>query len=231
MKLYIKELLEYFDIKKSTNYGDATATISVVGEDLGAALFKHYCEKEHNSKVQIIDDNKEKPVLGTIRGRRLDRWIIERNKDKQTLFQTEIKNWCSRSMGGLDVPLDINERELLEKTNKNWVKDVLEINDSKANGLNKVLIKMKKNNGDIVGPYKQEPLLIFWDVRNPSNKITCFSRYNIEGKKYFDYDYCWIFSCSLYLRALYKKGVKDFDVDIPNAERRLSDLFRIFKIK
>ncbi len=230
MKLYIKELLEYFDIKKSTGYGDTTAAISVVGEDLGAALFKHYCEKERGSNVQIIDANKEIPVLGTIRGRRLDRWIIEKTKDKQTLFQTEIKSWCSRSMGGLDVPVDISERDLLEKTNRNWVKDVLELNDSDENGLNKVLIKMRKNNRDIDDPYTQEPLLIFWDVRCPSSKITSFSRYNME-KKHFDYDYCWIFSCSLYLRELYKKGVKDFDVDIPNAERRLTNLFRIFKIK
>jgi len=230
MKLNIRDLLEYFDIKKSTEKGDVTATISVVGEDLGAALFRHYCEKEHGSIVKIIDANKEIPKTGATNSKWLDRWIVENNKGKQTLFQTEIKSWCSRSVGGLNVPIDISEHDLLESVRRNWKENVSEIDDSKENRLNKVLIKMNKGDGDIKGAYKQEPLLIFWDARNPSNGIDCFNRYDIKPK-YFDFDYCWVFSCSLYLRELYGKGEREFNVDIPNAERRLTDLFRIFKIK
>lgn len=115
MRLNIKELLEYFDLRGATDYGDTTATISVVGEDLGASLFRHYCQKVRGTKVEIYDPNKEIPTEGKRMGRRLDRWVIERKNDTQVLYQVEIKSWCSRAIGGIDIPVKVTDGELLEK--------------------------------------------------------------------------------------------------------------------
>src|SRR5689334_13747354 len=54
VQVSIKELLKYFDIKESSDYGDTTAAIAVVGEDLGAALFQHYCKHERGSKALVF---------------------------------------------------------------------------------------------------------------------------------------------------------------------------------
>ncbi|HUA66551.1 MAG TPA: hypothetical protein VME24_11935 [Alphaproteobacteria bacterium] len=75
MQVNIKELLKYFDIKKSSAYGDTTAAIAVVGEDLGATLFQHYCKCERGSNAQVLDASGEIPTTGKKKGPRLDRWI------------------------------------------------------------------------------------------------------------------------------------------------------------
>ncbi len=229
MKINIKELLEYFDIKEATNYGDTTATISVVGEDLCAAIFQHYCELKRGSKVNIIDSNQWIPTTMKKIGRRLDRWIMEYRKEGNILYQTEIKNWCSRAIGGVNIPLDTEEEILDELAKMNWLQHIKEINSKDGNGINKVLVNMISDKKlGLVDSYKKEPLLIFWDARKPKGKSNYFFKYNSE--KYFDYDYCWVFSCSLYLRHLYKGGQLEIFIDMPNVTRRLKQLNQIFKV-
>ena len=234
MKLNIRKLLEYFDIKESTDYGDATAVISVVGEDLGSALFKHYRENENKSEVKIIDPNEEIPTEGKKIGRRLDRWIIEKSKNKQILYQTEIKSWCSRAIGGISIPIKISDGDFLEKVKYNWNRDIKNWIDIEVNGLNKVLLEMptdkKLERLGIKNPYDKKPLLIFWDARSPSGRSDCFSQYSVETKYHY-YDYCLVFSCSLYLRFLYGKGETEIFVEMPNAERRIEDLNHLFVAK
>jgi len=236
MKINIKDLLEYFDIKETTDYGDTTATISVVGEDLCAAIFKHYCELERGSKVNIIDSNQYIPVQMKRIGRRLDRWIMENKIKGNTLYQTEIKNWCSRAIGGIDVPLDANQVMLDELAEINWLHHISEIESSEGNGVNKVFIKMlndkimvKDKKLGLADSYKKEPLLILWNVAKPKKEKEFFFKYKLP-KKYFDYDYCWVFSCSLYLRHLDKKGKSETRIKMPNVTRRLKQLNHIFKV-
>ena len=80
MKLNTKELLDFFDNKKDDIRHDISSVIGVVGEDLGAALFKRYYEETFGKKVNISPF----PVLsGTMKGPRLDRWIyVEQSKNK-----------------------------------------------------------------------------------------------------------------------------------------------------
>jgi len=229
MKINIKELLEYFDIKESTDYGDTTAAISVAGEDLCAAIFQHYCELERGSKVDIIDSNEHIPVQMKKIGRRLDRWIIEKRAKSIILYQTEIKNWCSRAIGGVNIPLDVNEAILEELAEKNWLHHISEIESKKGNGINKVFVDMVSDiRLKITGSYKKEPLLLFWDARKPKGVKGFFFKYNLP-KKHFDYSYCWVFSCSLYLRHLYKGGKSIININMPNVSRRLKQLNQIFK--
>lgn len=94
--LNIKDLLKYFDLRESSKKGDATSIISVVGEDLNSAIFKHFREKEFNEKVKIFDDIT--PTTGNNAGKRLDRWILEEKGRYKTFYQAEIKNWCARAI-------------------------------------------------------------------------------------------------------------------------------------
>jgi hypothetical protein len=120
MQVNIEELLKYFDIKESSDYGDTTAAISVVGEDLSVALFQHYCKHVRGSEAKVIDANEEIPTTGKKKGPRLDRWILEQVGEKQILYQAEIKSWCARAIGGLNVPLKISDAELQKLTARNW---------------------------------------------------------------------------------------------------------------
>jgi len=236
MKINIKELLEYFDIKETTDYGDTTAAISVVGEDLCAAIFKDYCESERGSQVNIIDPNKYIPVQMKKIGRRLDRWIFEYKKGKNILYQTEIKNWCSRAIGGVNVPLDSDKEKLDELAERNWVNHISDIDSREGNGVNKVLVEML-NDRKVVNDeklklhnsYNKEPLLILWNAAKPKNEKDFFFKYKLP-EKYFDYDHCWVFSCSLYLRHFCNEGVNEIIIDMPNVSRRLKQLNQIFKV-
>lgn len=234
MKINIKELLEYFDIKEATDFGDTTAAISVVGEDLNAAIFKHYCELERGSKVSIVNPNLHIPVQMKKIGKRLDRWIMEKRETENIFYQTEIKSWCSRAIGGVSVPLDANSEMLDRLAEYNWLHHVPAFQSSEGNGLNKVLVKMLNDTRvvndkrlELPNSYRKEPLLILWNVAKPKEEKDFFFRFTFP-EKYFDYDYCWIFSCSLYLRHLYKNNVFEISLEMPNVERRLKQLNQIF---
>ncbi|OGF66497.1 hypothetical protein A3I27_00695 [Candidatus Giovannonibacteria bacterium RIFCSPLOWO2_02_FULL_43_11b] len=228
MKLNIKELLSYFDLRESTSNGDTTATIAVVGEDLGAGLFKHYCEYERRSSVKIFDAI---PTTMQRVGRQLDRWILEKIGNKEILYQAEIKNWCARAIGGIDIPLVVPDKTLAALAKRNWDRDTNKITSREANGLNKVFINMTNDTLlNIQNSYQKEPLLIFWEARNPKKHLGYFYKYKLP-KKTFYYDYCWVFSCSLYLRNLYKNGERKVSIEMPNAGRRLKELNRLFKVK
>jgi hypothetical protein len=230
MKINIKELLEYFDLKENTDYGDTTATISVVGEDLCAAIFKHYCELERDSKISIVDPNQYIPTQMKKIGRRLDRWIEEDRKGDLILYQTEIKNWCSRAIGGVNVPLDVDKERLEELAEINWLHHISAYSSKEGNGLNKVLVDMVSDKSlKLKYSYKKEPLLILWHVAKPKEEKDFFFRYDLP-EKYFYYDYCLVFSCSLYLRHLYRNGKIKIIIDMPNVDRRLKQLNQIFKV-
>ena len=72
-------------------------------------------------------------------------------------------------------------------------------------------------------------LLILWNVAKPKGEKAFFFKFTFP-EKHFDYDYCWIFSCSLYLRHIYKEGTSEIQVDMPNVDRRLKQLNQIFKV-
>lgn len=229
MKILIKELLEYFDIKENSMYGDTTALISAVGEDLNAAIFKHYLESKKGVVVEIYDPNKIIPTQLKKIGRRLDRWIYEKKSGGNILYQTEIKNWCARAIGGVNVSISSNAKDLNELSEINWLHYLPELTDKKQNGINKVLCNMINDKFlNISEPYKKEPLEILWHVSKPKNENSFFFKFKLQTKHFY-YDYVWIFSCSLYLRHLMKNGDKFIQLQLPNVERRLAQLNRLFR--
>lgn len=234
MKIEIRQLLEYFDLKETTNYGDTTAIISVVGEDLCAAIFQHYCELERGSKINIINPNQHIPVQMKKIGRRLDRWIMEMRDNENIFYQTEIKNWCSRAIGGVNVPLDVDNKTLNNLAEHNWLHHIPVFQSSEGNGINKVLVEMLNDkrviNDKKLGlpeTYRKEPLLILWHVAKPKGEKAYFFKFNFP-EKHFDYDYCWVFSCSLYLRHLLTKSINEIQIEMPNVKRRIKQLNKTF---
>jgi len=228
MNIDIDRLITYFDLKSSTDYGDTTATISVVGEDLCAGIFSHYCQTQRESNAEILDPNKWIPTTLKKVGRRLDRWILETKDEESILYQTEIKNWCSRAIGGVEIPLDVGAEELNRLAEVNWNHHIVELESPEPNGLNKVLVDMisDKNLG-INMVYKKEPLLLLWHATKPLDKTGCFFNYQLPVK-HFDYGHVMVFSCSLYLRRLLADGVAQITVDLLNVKRRLQQLNRLF---
>jgi hypothetical protein len=222
MKLNTKELLDFFDNKKDDIRHDISSVIGVVGEDLGAALFKRYYEETFGKKVTISPS----PVVsGTMKGPRLDRWIyIEQSNNSFTAYQTEIKNWSAYAIGARKVGTDTKAIPAIGFLN--WQNRIKLLEHKDKNKENKVFYPMKK---PIDFPSKTNPesLMIYWFVLSKDGKsLNPFFQVNmhIKGK----IRKLNVFSMSSYLRSIKKKEIS---LDMPSAEKRIKLLSKYFPIK
>jgi hypothetical protein len=225
MKLNIKELLDFFDDKKDSFKGDANALMAMFGEDLNAAVYKHF----RKNKVVILDDRISQ---GLKKEKRLDRWILDEGNKK--VFQCEIKNWAATAIDGRKLKSDAGDEEIKEVVENYW-KDGLKVQfSSKANhpnGVTKVLVKMKPL--EELKKLKVEPLLIHWrPISSDKKRLNPLSVLVVKDLKLpikTEFQKLYIFSVSLYLRQLYKrgKGRKFIDLDMPHLEHRIKILKRL----
>ena len=109
MKINIKELLDLFDDKKESEKGDANAIMSILGEDLNAAAYRHFRKDE-------VDILKENVVQGFQGGKHLDRWILDKKENR--LFQCEIKNWAATAIGGKSLKSQMQIKSTLRRLPK-----------------------------------------------------------------------------------------------------------------
>ena len=123
VKLNVPDLLSFFDDKPDWSRKHAPAVVGVVGEDLNAACFCHYLESKGHRGEVLLDDS-GKPITvgsGARKGPQLDRWIkVHWKKGTETLFQTEIKNWSSHSIGGKTLPLSASDEEVRVYKQSRW---------------------------------------------------------------------------------------------------------------
>lgn len=222
MKLNIRELLDFFDDKKDSQKGDASALMSILGEDLNASAYKHF----RNNKVDIISD---KVTPGTNNGKRLDRWMLD-SKNKK-LYQCEIKNWAATAIGGQELKSGASDEDIKKITKYHWEREMNSNFSSKheqPNGVTKVLLAMHKPES-----YKKltvEPLLIYWMPvtldKKGLNPLSVLSVKPLQLSIETKFSKLSIFSVSLYLRQLYKKGKgKNFiDLEMPHFEHRIKIL-------
>ncbi len=223
MKLNVKELLDFFDNKKDDVRHDISPVISVVGEDLGAALFKRCYERSFNKKVTVSSSLLVSD--GKLKGPRLDRWIyVEKSKNKVTAYQTEIKNWSAYALGLHTVGTDfatIPATGLL-----NWKDRRKHLLDRKKNGENKVFYPMRKKPIDFPNNATVEPLIIYWIVLSKDGiKLDPFFNIDVNIKKFKKLN---VFSMSNYLRSIKEKEII---LDMPNAGKRIKLLSKYFPIK
>lgn len=220
MNINIKELLDFFDDRKDSQKGDANAIVALLGEDLNASIYKHF----RGDNVEILEDS---VLSGQKIGKWLDRWITDRTK----LYQCEIKNWSASAVGGKRLKSDASDEEIKKVSTYHWNRELNGSYSSKLkhpNSVTKVLLKMKS-------PEKHKhkkilPLVIYWMPVSSDNKglnpLSILSIKNINLPIKTEFPEIQIFSVSLYLRQLYKKGAgqKYIDLDLYHFQHRMSVL-------
>jgi len=225
MKLDIKELLDFFDDTPSK--GNASAIVGMLGEDLNAAVYKHFTR----NNVEVQGDS---VVQGFKGGKNLDRWILDTKKN--SLYQVEIKSWSATAIGGRRLKSDAGDEEISRIAKYYWDQQMnssFSKEKKHPNNVSKVLLKMRPPE-----KYKTlnvEPLLIYWmpitsdpNGLNPLSKLPVTYLYSVIKT---DFNELTIFSVSLYLRQLYKKGKgkKVIDLDMPHFKHRMDILSRLNK--
>ena len=221
MKFNIKGLLDFFDDKKDSLKGDPNALIAMFGEELNAAVYKHF----RRDKVEVLECS---VVPGTNKGHRLDRWILDKENNK--LLQCEIKNWAASAIGGKRLISDATDEQIKAVVSYYWKHQLRESFSNKKeqpNGITKVLLKMKYPAG-YENISKIEPLLIYWmPISSDENTLEPFSTVSLSN---FDlpmitteFSELHIFSVSLHLRQLLKRQ-SYIDLDLPHLKRRLKTL-------
>lgn len=220
IKLKVKDIINLFDTKLDDLRHDISSVIGVVGEDLGAALFKRYYEQKFGKKLVISPYS---PVSGTMKGPRLDRWLYaKQSKNKFTAYQTEIKNWSAYAIGARMVGVDPKAIPAIGLLN--WKDRVLRLEHKDKNGENKVFYPMKKPS-DFPNNAVLEPLIIYWFALSKDGKsLDPYFSVNmpVNGFKKLN-----VFSMSNYLRSIKDKELK---LDMPSAEKRIAILKKYFPI-
>ncbi len=224
MKFNIPKLLQFLDDpdnsvdiepgEKNRNRGHATSIIGLIGEDLNAAVFRHY----RDNQVEILQEN---VVQGFKAGKWLDRWIADH--EQKVLYQCEIKNWAGASLGGRTLPVEAAaeaQREIaaynLSRLTNYFTEDT-----GHPSNLTKVLLPMRRPSG--YETYEVRPLLILWMLvtSNPEalTPLSHFDTARIPMETAFtELD---IFSVSLYLRNILKSGIEIIELATPHIEERM----------
>jgi hypothetical protein len=215
VRLPIKSLLEFYDIRADKNKGHITAITAVIGEDLGAGLLLDYYLRQ-GLKAKVFNRNKG-VTQGTNIGKRLDRWIVVTRGKRETYYQVEIKNWGAYAIGGRDIAIDVSQTKLREHKMERWSKEW----DGKTfikEQVRKVLTPMKLK----IEGAQVEPLICFWDAMHPTGAaIPLFPVHLHSGS----FARVWVFSMSSYLRNLLKSGEQFVEIDAPAIKARL-ELFK-----
>ena len=215
-------VLEFYDTRPLASSKHASAVNAVMGEDLGIGLMKHYFENQEKAAVTILD---ETCVPGTSKGNRLDRWLSVQWPDdsKRTLFQVEIKNWSSHSLGGRRLALDAEAEKVKshkeERWSKEWDADTRELLKEQTR---KVLFPMRAPRSvaaESVSCIK--PALCMWDAMHSEGGAEPSYSAELPGGHHFLH--LWVFSMSAYLRNL---DAPFIEIEMPDAFQRLQWLNR-----
>jgi len=221
MKLIIKELLDFFDSRNSAEKGNVTPIVGLLGEDLNASIYRHYRKNE----VEILNGN---VTQGVRKGKWLDRWILDKKNHK--LLQCEIKNWSAAAVGGKELKYNASDKEIESVSFDYYWKREINGNLSKKGEEHKrvikVLFEMKKPKQYC--DLKVEPLLIYWmPITNDKTSLNALSNVSVKKLRLSirsPFPTLYIFSVSLYLHSLLKKGKKTIELDMPNFTHRMKIL-------
>ena len=235
VRVYWREVVRFLDEKCPKNVGHVTGVVGVLGEDLGAAAFKHCVEANRLGRVGIHDGRvKDVGLMGPW----LDRWI-EVNSEGwgDLLFQAEVKSSSAYATLGKTLSIETGGDELVVRKRAAWRNewdDTARCLKYPATG--KVLVRMTPT--EDFGQRRQVPLLIFWRALAPDFDRGFISRvagdhlfsverpeYGVRGRvprtwpaEQENFDELWVFSVSSYLRSLEPKEY--LDLDMPNAVSR-----------
>ena len=245
VKVQWREVVRFLDEKPEDSVGHATSVVGVIGEDLGAAAFKHCVETNGFGHVRIHGG----PVKGVgKRGPWLDRWIeVDSERWGNLLFQAEVKSSSAHAIGGKTLSLVSHGEELDAWKRDAWLGEFDEAGWRLRSPLTgKVLVRMVPH-GDF-SQNTQLPLLIFWRAVAPEFGRRTVSlapgghlfvvkspNYGVGGRgpresrvppswpqSQTNFDELWVFSVSSYLRSM--SGKETVELDMPNVAFRMRAL-------
>jgi hypothetical protein len=230
MQFNIPKLLQFLDdpdtqaeddlLFSRGNRSHATSIIGLIGEDLNAAVFKHYS----NNSVEILPNN---VTQGMRKGKWLDRWIADH--EKKVLYQCEIKNWAGASLGGRTLSATASPELWQEVAQYNFGRLTNDLSKDKTHptGLTKVLLPMKLPEG--YSDYEVKPMLILWMLI--SDDFTELPPHFIINELPLTehFSELHVFSVSLYLRKLLHTGTESNELSTPNIEQRMRSLNSFIK--
>lgn len=209
MKISPKRIVGFFDQKsKDGNHdgSDVSAIIGLLGEDLLLGVLQHYWTSSEGTQSKILA---YKCTNGSLKGPRLDGWLLKNARKGDELYQVEVKNWAAYAIGGKELKPDASEQELQNYSERNWNR-FFAPEAIPGKHISKVLEKMKRPAGyEHLTPV---PLICFWICVS----ATTMSPYSI--RKYASGKQVHIFSASAYLRTL---GDDHIHIAMPRAKRRL----------
>lgn len=209
MKIAREKIIRFFDEKsKDESHGgsDVTAIIGLFGEDLLLGVLQHYWKSNEGAESKILT---YKCNRGSLKGSRLDGWLLKKLRKKDELYQVEVKNWAVYAIGGKELKSNATEQDLQVYSKRNWNR-LFASETISGKHISKVLEPMKKPPGyENLTPV---PLLCFWFYIGESIKNPYSIRRYLDGKAVH------VFSASAYLRMLEHDYI---DIAMPRAERRM----------
>lgn len=245
IRINIIELIKFHDHKNPAHACHASAMAGFTGETLAAGLIKHYFDTF--GSCSILPD---KPVQGTRNGKWLDRWIyLERHsidsensllsdnaiisKDfpnrKNTLYQTEVKNWCSHSLGGKRLDIHATATQVVnyahERYEEQWNTS---LNTFQHDYVRKVLLPMRLPQG--IPQCTVEPLVAYWYPILPPRITDPIPFFNMPVTGSDLFSSVSIFSMSLYLRQLLNQGILFIDIEAGLLYSRMQRLQQMYLV-
>ena len=224
MQVSIEKIINLYDGKSSSDRGHVSSITGLSGEDFAAGILKHYFDNNGGS-CEILPD---KPTEGFKKGKWLDRWLKVEMDSDIIYYQTEIKNWCSHSLGGKQIKLETSDDELINYGHQRFRGQWDTIKKTfKYTYVSKVLRRMKIAANIKNGAMVVKSLICYWypildtqaNTLNPFFSTDCSQNFS-EVK---------IFSLSIYLRFLLEKGVTCINIEMPNFEERLKKIKEIYE--
>jgi hypothetical protein len=223
-KLDLRELVNFYDYAVKGSERHSAAVNAVMGEELAVALVLQYFQKIGESVEALPGPCNQ----GTQRGKRLDKWFIRKDADGVLLYQTEIKNWSARSIGG--TPADeawrdrpLSSVEWTQYRKKVWDRRFTADSTLRDPMAQKVLTPMKPppqfDTATIM------PVICFWEGMHPEGKADVFFDVPLKGEKF---DRLFVFSMSNFVHQLLAGKTYYLDVAMPDAVARKQWIEQLF---
>jgi RNAse (barnase) inhibitor barstar len=224
-ELNILETIMLFDQKFDQNSRHISAINGMMGEDLSKAVLKHYFESQ-SYQVNLYENLV--PKEGGSSGKWLDAWLEIKNDENQKLFQVEIKNWTAYSKGGrelnIDASWDLVCNESTRRLKEIWKSNTHSFSEK---GLEKVF-KLMKNPPEGYLNTQAAPLICFWyPISNGADFDDPLSSLSLNHPD-IPYNELSIFSVSMYLRLLLRKGVSSIEIELDDVRQRLALMDRMY---
>ena len=220
MAVNIQSLTYLFDTKLMGNGPVSRMVNEVLGEELGLVCLVEALDQSGFCPAKI-----ESPscTQKTKKGKRLDAWVSGYSEGKRVLFQVEVKNWNSNSLGQDSFPWTDKDRSIAARM-KNWgivCKGDLQNVEICHEAVQKVLIPMRPD--ESFGEKADHPLVCIWLPLHPEGRQDFLFSAKL-AKPQNGFSDVWFFSVSEFLAQRNKtKPLK-----LPQAEDKLKRLVELF---